>query len=74
MSTAECALESKRLTTRQAADLIRATHGNLEKHDQYEFVHKYISLGGVLEPLYMAVGESHVKESKQYIIQKILNM
>ena len=70
----ECVEKSKRLSTREAADLIKETHDPLDQRDKYEFVHKYINLGGVLEPLYMAVGENHVKESKQYIIHKILHM
>lgn len=74
MSIFECALKSKSMNTREAAKIIKTAHDDLSKNDQYEFVHKYISSGGMLEPLYMAVGETHVKESKNYIIQKILNM
>ena len=73
-STEKCVEQSKRLSTRDAAECIRAVHNHLDQKDQYEFVHAYLNLGGVLEPLYMAVGEDHVKESKQYIIRKILNM
>jgi len=74
MSTADCVLKSKILSTRDAASMITTIYESLTKDERYEFVHKYIATGGVLEPLYMVVGEDGVKESKQYIIQKILHM
>jgi hypothetical protein len=74
MSISECVKKSRNMSCREASEYIKDMHDDLSKVDQYQFIHEYICSGGMLEPLYMAVGESHVKESNQYIIQKILNM
>jgi len=74
MSTADCISKSKVLSTREAANVIARVHESLSNTEQYEFIHSYIAHGGVLEPLYMAVGEDSVKQSKHYILQKILHM
>ena len=65
---------SKTATTSKAADTIRGHCESLSKNEMYEFIHTYISSGGVLDPLYIAVGESAVKDAKMYIISKILSM
>jgi len=74
MSTADCIKKSKVLGTREAANMIATVHESLSNTERYEFIHSYIAHGGMLEPLYMAVGEESVKQSKQYILQKILHM
>ena len=65
---------SKTATTSKAADTIREYCNSLTKNEMYEFIHTYISSGGVLDPLYIAVGEPTVKDAKSYIISKILSM
>lgn len=66
---------SKSTPTSLAADSIREhCDGILDPADVYEFIHAYISAGGVLEPLYLAVSEETVKRAKMHIISKLLKM